>query len=279
MSKGKHSNSQKERENNNQLNQEKLNNNSKPKNKFSKSIIIIIEIILFGIMIFSGIQIYNWFNENNQSKEILNIVQEAISIDEEKEDIDIEKYSIDFDELKETNPKTVAWLKVNGTDIEYPIVQASDNSYYLTHSFDNNYNSAGWPFADYKNKFDGTDKNIIVYGHNRKDGSMFGTLKNIYTEEWYNDLNNRKILFYTEDDESIYEIFSCYTVQDEDYYIQTSFKGNFGKFIDTLKNRSEREFDIDVDENDHILTLSTCGAGNTRVVIHAKKVIENMQEE
>ena len=163
---------------------------------------------------------------------------------------------------------------MNGTDIEYPVVQATDNAYYLTHSLDQSYNGAGWIFADYRNIVDSTDKNIVIYGHNRRDGSMFGTLKKILKEEWYNDENNWQIKFITEKEEIIYQVFSIYKIENEDYYITTDFFDNsFGEFIETIKNRSIKDFGVQVNENDQILTLSTCDNNNKyRVVLHAKKL-------
>lgn len=165
-------------------------------------------------------------------------------------------------------------LKLNGTDIEYAVVKASDNNYYLDHNFENEYNKAGWIFADYKNKLDGTDRNIVIYGHNRRDGSMFASLKNILKEEWYSKEQNRKITFTTENEESIYEVLSIYQIEAEDYYITTDFKnGEFLEYIETVKNRSIKDFNIEVTEEDNILTLSTCGNDNDyRVVLHARKL-------
>ena len=153
--------------------------------KKSKKIIIvnIICVILIGILIYSGIKIYNWYKENQNSKKVVEQISETVTIQQDENE-EQKQYIVDFNSLKEQNDETVAWIKVNSTNIEYPIVKTSNNSYYLTHSFDKSYNSAGWPFADYKNKFDGTDKNIVMYGHNRKDGSMFATLKGILSPEW-----------------------------------------------------------------------------------------------
>lgn len=69
---------------------------------------------------------------------------------------------MDLQELRRINPETVGWIKLENTNIEYPIVQTTDNSFYLNHSFDKSYNEAGWIFADYRNKLDGTDKNIVI---------------------------------------------------------------------------------------------------------------------
>ena len=138
------------------------------------------------------------------------------------------------------------------------------------------YNIAGWIFADYKNNFDETDKNIVIYGHNRKDGSMFGTLKNILKEEWYSNEENLVIDFITDQEQAKYQVFSVYKIKNEDYYINTEFKKNeFLEFIKNLKNRSIKDLEIDVTENDTILTLSTCADNNKyRIVLHSKKITD-----
>lgn len=246
--------------------------------KKSKKIIIIniICVILIGILIYSGIKIYNWYKENQNSKKVAEQISETVKIQQDENE-EQKQYIVDFNSLKEQNDETVAWIKVNSTNIEYPIVKTSNNSYYLTHSFDKSYNSAGWPFADCKNKFDGTDKNIVMYGHNRKDGSMFATLKNVLSPEWYNNEENRNIIFNTESENSIYEVFSVYQIENEEYYIQTEFKtkDKFEKFIKTIKKRSIKDFGVEVTSEDNILTLSTCANNNKyRVVLHAKKVLE-----
>lgn len=236
---------------------------------FKRVILLAIQLILLVIIIYTGMQIYKWYKENQNNNEIIEEISDAIIVDEENEDI-----KIDFEKLKETNSDTIAWIKVNGTDIEYPVVKTTNNDYFLTHSFDKSYNSAGWIFADYKNKFDGTDKNIVVYGHNRKDGSMFGTLKNILNENWYNNEENLQIKFATEEGECTFQVFSIYRIEKEDYYITTSFKNDFEKFLNTIKKRTIKNFDIELNENDQILTLSTCDNNNKyRVVLHAKKII------
>ena len=169
------------------------------------------------------------------------------------------------------------FIDSNNTNIEYPIVRAKDNEFYLTHSFNKKINSAGWIFADYKNKFDNTDKNIVIYGHNRRDNSMFGSLKKVLKSEWYNNKENEKIILNTEKQNDIYQIFSIYKIEEEDYYIKTEFKNDseFEKFIQTIKERSIKDFKIDVSKKDSILTLSTCANNNKyRVVVHAKKIIE-----
>lgn len=238
------------------------------KKKSKKNVMANILLIIFvALLIISSIEIIKWYKENKNNQKIKEKISEAIIINEEET-------LIDFGKLKEINKDTVGWIKVNGTDIEYAIVKTDNNSYYLNNNFENEYNKAGWIFADYKNKLDGTDKNIVIYGHNRKDGSMFSSLKNILKEEWYSNKENRKITFITENEESIYEVFSIYQIKAEDYYITTDFKnGEFLKYIETVINRSIKDFNIEVSKEDNILTLSTCGNDNDyRVVLHARKV-------
>lgn len=241
---------------------------------FKRIIIIIILLILISIMITSGIMILKWIKENIQSQKVMDNISESITINENINNID--KYNINFEELKKINYDTIAWIKVNGTDIEYPVVKTTNNNYYMTHSFDKTYNGAGWVFMDYNDKFDGTDNNIVIYAHNRRNGSMFGTLKNILTEDWQNNEENYTIPLITENEKTEYQVFSVYKIEKEDYYITTNFGTDkeFEKFIATIKSRSIKDFGVDVSKDDNILTLSTCADNNNyRVVLHAKKII------
>lgn len=239
--------------------------------KKGKIFIFIIQIILIAVIIFSGIKIIEWIKSNKKNKEIMSEIKENVVINNEM-DSNNEEYKIDFAKLKQKNSDAIAWIKVNGTDIDFPVVKGTDNSYYLTHNFDKEKNKAGWIFADYRNKFDGTDKNIIIYGHNMKNGSMFASLKDVIKEEWYNNENNKYIALITENENCKYQVFSVYQIETEEYYLQTNIS-NFKEFVEKIKGRSKKDFNVDIKETDSILTLSTC-ADNTkyRVVLHAVKV-------
>ena len=128
---------------------------------------------------------------------------------------------------------------------------------------------------DYHNKLDGNDKNIIIYGHNTLDGTMFGTLRNVVKKEWYENEENHIIQLVLENEVLTYQVFSTYSIKVEDYYINTIFKDNseFNTFVNTLKNRSVYDYGVDVNGEDSILTLSTCtGNGKSRMVLHAKLI-------
>ena len=167
------------------------------------------------------------------------------------------------------------WLTVKSTKINYPVVKYKDNDFYLTHSFDKTYNSAGWIFANYLNRFDGSDKNISIFGHNRRDGSMFCTLKDTLKKEWYTNSENYYITFDTPNGMQVYKVFSNYQIEAESYYITNNFSNEeeYKSFLRTIKNRSIYNYETEVNINDSIITLSTCANDNTyRVVLHAVKV-------
>ena len=250
----------------------------KKNNKRIVVILNILQLIFIIMLIYASVEIVRWYlnkrENDNISKKIANSINIKLDNLNEQNNVITQKYEIDFDTLKQKNEDTVAFLKVKGTDVETIVVKGKDNPYYLSHNFEKKKNKGGWVFADYKNKIDGTDKNLIIYGHNMKDGSMFGTLKNILKQEWYNNEENYEIEFITQKEEQVYRVFSVYQIKDEDYYIKTEFKNNeFKKFIETLKKRSIKDFNVEVTGEDSILTLSTCANNNKyRVVLHAKRI-------
>ena len=202
---------------------------------------IVLICFLIVLLFFSGTKIVIWYMNNQNNKKISDEIAEFVTVDETKED-DEEKYVVDFEKLKEKNSDIVAWLKVKGTNIETTVVKSTNNDYYLTHNFNKEYNSAGWIFADYKNKVDGTDKNLVIYGHNMRDNSMFGSLKWVINEDWYNNEDNKYITLITENETQVYEVFSVYQIEKEDYYIQTNFntEKNLVHFLKLLKKEVKR---------------------------------------
>ena len=246
---------------------------NKRKIRIKSNIIIIFGILCLVVAIYSTYKIIMWKQNVDRNNKIKEEVNDLIKVDEKE--ILKDKYNVDFKSLKEINTDVIAWIKVNGTNIEYPVVKGTDNSYYLKHNLKKEYNNAGWIFADYKNKFDGTDRNIVIFGHNTKDGSMFGSLKNVLESDWQKEVKNTIIVMVNENEPIIYQVFSTYSIKPEDYYITTEFKDDedFSKFIDTIKKRSNYDYNVNVDSSDSVLTLSSCiGDGSKRVVLHAKKI-------
>ena len=133
----------------------------KKNKKYKKAILnLILYIILLSILIYSGIKIFKWYKDKTNNNKIVEQIKSTVIVEENNEDGNENGYTVDFNKLKEQNNETIAWLKINNTNVEYPVVKGTNNSFYLNHSFDKSKNSAGWIFADYKNKFDNTDKNI-----------------------------------------------------------------------------------------------------------------------
>ena len=104
---------------------------------------------------------------------------------------------------------------------------------------------------------------------------MFDTLKYVLTKSWQINTNNQIITLVTEEKEYKYQVFSTYEIKPEDFYITTSFKSNdnYKYFLGKILERSNYNYKVDLDEDDRILTLSSClGEGQTRVVLHAKLI-------
>lgn len=241
-----------------------------------------IKIILFFtfiiIFIFSLFNILKWNNNNIKTKKQLDELYNNITINDTYED-DEKLLNVDFDNLKLINNSIVGWINLNKTKINYPFVQHNNNKYYLDHSFDKTYNQAGWPFLDYRNDKKNFNKNNIIYAHNRLDKTMFGTLKNVLKDNWYNDINNHFINISTDYQNSLWQIFSIYIIETTDDYLQIDFNDNeFTSFIDLLTNRSIYNFNIKVQEEDKIITLSTCHGKYKKLVIHAK-LIKTQEKE
>lgn len=183
--------------------------------------------------------------------------------------------SVDFGELISKNNETVGWIKVNNTNVNYSIVQHNDNDFYLRHDFYKQNNINGWVYADYRDDLEYFGNNTILYAHNMTDRSMFGSLVWCLKDSWYTNEENHFIKLSTPKTNTIWKIFSIYTINPEVYYLKTYFGTDeeHSLFVDTIKKRSIYDFKETVSKDDKILTLSTCSDdGTKRVVIHAKMI-------
>ena len=254
---------------------------------------IVALICVVGIVI-SGYHIITWLFDAKNTQEQTGEISESTNVAElddsdaetaesdEQEDSPYWRYlkqkliDVDLNALRQQNSDTRAWLQVTGTNINYPVVQTTNNEYYLKHSFDKSYNSAGWVFADFRNKLDGTDRNTIFYAHARSDGSMFGSLKNILSSSWVSDDNNFTVRTVNDNMSGLWQVFSVYHVPTTSDYIQTDFHSDaeYLEWLNMLKARSSYKFNANMQASDKIITLSTCyGVTNSeRVVMHARLI-------
>lgn len=267
----------------------------KYKLKWKNLIALLIFLIAFIFLIKSGIDLINYFIDTNNTNEEIKSIEDAVKIEEvpdsdnteiieQKEDIPEDNpywdyikmnlISVNFDDLLKINNETKGWIQVNGTNINYPFVQTSNNDYYLTHSYDKSYNQAGWVFMDYRNDTVNYDKNTILYAHGMNNKTMFGSLRNILSSSWYNNTNNHIIKLSTPTENTLWQVFSVYHIETTNDYIQTEFTSDeeYQTFLDMLKGRSAVTFDTSLNTTDKILTLSTCYNKTDKVVMHAKLI-------
>ena len=238
------------------------------KEKRSKIFWYFIAFFIFLVLFFAFLKIINWHKDNAQIKKLNKELASHITINEEK-------YQIDFSKLLSQNKDTVGFLHLNNSIINYPIVQAKDNQYYLNHSFDNKKNDAGWLFLDYRNSLNNLSDNLIIYGHSRIDGTMFGSLRNILKSSWQEDKENYVIYFSSLKEEMLFQIFSLYIIESESYYLTVNFQDAKEKqqWIKIVQKRNIAPIKEVVTLDDKFLTLSTCYDNKgKRLVVHAKLI-------
>ncbi len=180
---------------------------------------------------------------------------------------------INFEELLSINTDIIGWLEMEAVDISYPIVQSDDNDYYLHRTFRKQDNFAGSIFLDYLNSPTFSNRNNIVYGHNMKNGSMFGILKQYQDQEKYD--KSKYFWIYTPTRIYKYEIFSASVVgtYSDSYQIAFSDRDDFKEFLDQAKMQSMIKTTARVSYNDTVVTLSTCtGDSATRFIVQGKRV-------
>ena len=256
----------------------------------------VIFIICFVTCLYSLLNIIRWEKDNRKSQEIVNNLQnttevnistisddsniQLINPENESEDClywyytSMDMIDVDFNDLNKKNSDTRGWIQVPGTNINYPFVQSKDNKYYLTHSFEKKYTDAGWVFLDYRNDINNLSKNNIIYGHARLDKTMFGSLRNTLKNSWFNNKDNRIIKVSSENENTLWQIFSIYHIKTESYYITVNFKNDeeFQKYINKSLKRSIYNFNTNVTVDDTILTLSTCYGDHEKLVVQAKLI-------
>ena len=182
------------------------------------------------------------------------------------------------------NEDYVGWITIEDTKIDYPIVQFSDNSYYLNHTFEGQENSSGTLFIDCGITEGMEGKNVIVYGHNMKNGSMFANLTKYRNLDFYKQ--NPTLEFSTLYKSSTYKVFSVFVLnaskEDDNGYIYNISRKNFlddddfNSWADEAYQRSLINTGVDVVNGDNIITLVTCvyDFDDARLVVMARETRE-----
>lgn len=224
-------------------------------------------VVLFVTIIFSSYKIINKlysykFNDKTY-EEIKNIKVLA-----NKEDYD--NFNL---KLKSENPNYVFWIKVKGTKIDYPVVHGENNEFYLNHDFNNKENRSGAIFLDYRN-IGSEDDNLVIYGHNMRNGAMFHDLTKFKDKSFIKE--NNIITIESLEGNRTYKIFAMYVESGYNDFIKLKFlnKEEKREYLEEIKKKSIYNIDEIVKDDDDIITLITCSYefDEARTILHGKRI-------
>ena len=176
--------------------------------------------------------------------------------------------------LMDINDEYKFWISIDNTNIDYPVVQHNDNKFYLNHDFNKDKSIGGSIFIDSRNDIT-TDKNLVIYGHNMKNKSMFNNLKKFESKDFF---LNSTIEILTNSSLYNYDVFSVYKMDADDLNLKFSFSNNdeYLEYLNTLSRKSLYSNNINLDSNTCIITLITCSYEfeDARTVVHAIRSID-----
>ena len=240
-----------------------------------KKLLTVVELLLILVVFACALFLGFYFYQSHQTKTEMVEIKEQIP-----EEVDYTKYRDGiFDvyyDLYTQNEDFSGWIKVPNTAIDYPVMQAEDNEFYLHSDFYKEYRYSGIPFADYQCDLYTPSTNIIIYAHNMKDGSMFASLSKYKDEEFYKQ--NKIISFNTLYDTGEYEVIGAFRTTPKQFnyheFIDAKTRADFDTFISGVKRLSLYETDVNAEYGDRLLTLSTCShnSDGERFVVVAKKI-------
>ena len=261
----------------------------KKKGTLISNMILVIALIVFCVSAFQLLKIGKGYLDGRSEYDKVRKLAVTDDIDKSKNKDDKENsgdeadnFSVDFQKLLEINPDTIAWIRFpkEPSQINYPVVQGTDNSRYLKKTFSANENTLGAIFLNVDNQKDFSDKNSVIYGHRMRDGSMFRHLQDYDSKEFWQ--NNPYFYIYTVDGRILkYHIYSAGQVVDTSESYQTTFETNeeYQSFLDMTKSSSLYDTGVEVTTEDTIVTLSTCtsASDNHRFVVRGVKEEETKQ--
>lgn len=236
---------------------------------------------LFGLLFVVSLGMFGHSKlDAMRSREAQQEAQELAKPDEEVREVlfgddpnIISLQQIDLEALREVNPDVLGWIMIPGTQLEYPLMKGLDNQYYLEHAWDKTYNPGGSIFLEKSSREDLSDYHTLIYGHRMRDGSMFGSLGEYASVEYWQE----HPYVYIRDDNGVhrYEIFSAYEANTGSRTYQVGFAGeeSIQAFLDHCLRSSVIDTGIVPEQEEKILTLSTCtavGHKNVRWVVQAR---------
>lgn len=237
----------------------------------------LIIILLISLMLISSYFILKSKLEDKTQEDIFEEISE-IAEENNTEDNKSKQEEINMQELYELNNDIVGWLKIDNTNINYPVMQTKDNpNYYLRRNFYKQYSQWGTPFLAENCNIEISD-NLIIYGHHISNSKMFGELENYRKEEFYN--SHKIIKFFTMEENTEYEIISVFkTIAYSGFryyeYINFENESEFNTFINKCNELAFYNIENNVNYGDKFITLSTCDytSKNGRLVVVARKIL------
>ena len=233
------------------------------KKKTGRILTNIILVIAIAVFLFSGYQLYRAFSEYQKGVHEYKGLQEiAFGIDapEGKKGDSFRLRNVDFAALQKINPDIVGWLQFEEpSTINYPIVQGKDNDQYLHTTFERKQNASGTLFMDKDHAGDFSDVNTFIYGHNMKNGSMFGKLRK-YKKSSFRDKYPYFYIHRPDGKIDKYEVFAVSVVKDMSDSYQKWFdtQEEFASYIKHVRDVSLYPTEVEVSQSDRIVSLSTC---------------------
>ena len=235
---------------------------------------ILILIIIIGLFTLAYYIYKNTYNKDD----ILN----DIEIDTSNVTNNTTERMLRVQELKKTNNDIVGWLEIDNTKINFPVLQGSDNEYYMTHTYNKEYSSDGSIFLDKDYDWNIPSSNLLIYGHNNKNGNMFQDLLKYEDENYYKEHPN--IRFTTVEDDSLYEIISVfksrvYYKNEQNvfryyFFINADNEEEYNYYVEESKKASLYDTGKTATYGEQLLSLSTCeySQEDGRFVVVARKV-------
>lgn len=248
----------------------------------------IVLVLAIAVFLFSGYKLYTIFSEYYKGdKEYKTIMDKVVTIDapektEEGKNEEQEVFKVDFKKLQSINKEIVGWLRFDNPEkISYPIVQGKDNDKYLKKTVEGNTNDAGSIFMDAYNTADFSDKNTFIYGHNMKNGSMFGQLRRYKSFDFYKE--NPYFYIYTPDRKEVkYQVYAVCIVEDTSESYNKSYSNDdvYLKYLQYIQSVSRYDTGVEVTARSQLVSLSTCTnvTKTQRLLIHGVKVEEHVVE-
>ena len=231
------------------------------KKKIFNVLYYVLMLVLACVFMFSAWMLYTEMKNYKQDEKSYQQLEQYVSIPEVKEDEVVEEKqlipSVDFDGLLAINKDFIGWIYVPDTRINYPVVQGSDNEYYLKHLFDKTYGISGTVFMDASNDADMSDRHTILYGHHMKNGTMFADAEEFENQDY---ADAHQFGYYITKD-AVYEIefFAGYVTDAyNDSWVLDFTDAEFEDWLHASISRSAFESDVMPELTDRIMTLSTC---------------------